>query len=80
MHCKGVQPEENKRMRQPVYKGLPLLSPSANSFSEHTHTAWGSSGAITKTSHNSPFFLPLRGCGSDDDGNDDNDNPNLQSF
>lgn len=45
-----------------------------------THTAWGSSGAITKTSHNSPFFLPLRGCGSDDDGNDDNDNPNLQSF
>lgn len=45
----------NKIMQQPIYKGLPLLSPSANSFSEHTECLgiiWSHNKNITP-----PFFL-----------------------
>lgn len=42
-------------MQQPIYKGLPLLSPSANSFSEHTQCL----GIIWSHNKNIPHLLFL---------------------
>lgn len=46
-------------MQQRIYKGLPLLSPSANSFSEHTECL----GIIW--SHNNPPLLFFFICSSE---------------
>ena len=48
----------NKIMQQPIYKGLlPLHWLHLQTASVSTQSAWGSSGAITKTSHNSFFCV-----------------------